>query len=80
LGLTAVPAGLVDPPLIRECFANLECTVVDTRFVRKYNLFMLEVINAWITPSMRHAKTLHHQGFGRFVVDGEIIKVKSRMR
>lgn len=30
-GLTAKPAALVDAPLIDECYASLECRVVDTR-------------------------------------------------
>lgn len=32
-GLTALPAVSVAPPLIAECFANLECKVSDARFV-----------------------------------------------
>ncbi len=40
-GLTPAPAERVAPPLLRECFANLECKVADTRFVNKYNLFVL---------------------------------------
>ena len=34
-GLTPVPAKRVAPPLVAECFANLECRVVDTRLVNK---------------------------------------------
>jgi flavin reductase (DIM6/NTAB) family NADH-FMN oxidoreductase RutF len=32
-GLTQAPAKCVAPPLVAECFANLECKVVDTRLV-----------------------------------------------
>src|SRR5271166_1763315 len=32
-GLTPAPAKLVAPPLVAECFANLECKVADTGFV-----------------------------------------------
>jgi flavin reductase (DIM6/NTAB) family NADH-FMN oxidoreductase RutF len=42
-GLTPVAATHVKPPLIDECYANLECKVVDTRMASKYNLFILEV-------------------------------------
>jgi len=45
-GLTPAPAERVAPPLVVECFANLECKVADTRFVNKYNLFILEVLKA----------------------------------
>ncbi len=76
-GLTAVRAALVSPPLIAECFANLECRIAETRLVNKYNLFVLEVLKAWKAPSKRAPKTIHHQGFGRFAVDGEIIELPS---
>ena len=78
--LTPIPAKRVVPPLIAECFANLECKVVNTRLVGTYNLFILEVLKAWIDPAKRNSKTIHHQGFGRFVVDGKSITLKSRMR
>jgi flavin reductase (DIM6/NTAB) family NADH-FMN oxidoreductase RutF len=79
-GLTAAPAELVAPPLVAECFANLECKVADTRFVNKYCMFVLEVLKAWTDPAQRDPKTIHHHGYGRFAVDGEMIKLKSRMR
>lgn len=79
-GLTPLPSERVAPPLIAECFANLECQVADTRLVRKYNLFILEVVKAWTDPKQRKPKTIHHQGYGKFVVDGEVIKLKSAMR
>jgi len=41
VGLEPVAAEQVAPPLIAECFANLECKVTDTRMVQKYNLFVL---------------------------------------
>ena len=64
----------VAAPLIAECFANLECRVTDTRFVRKYDLFVLEVLKAWIDPSQKNPKTLHHKGFGKFAVDGATLR------
>jgi flavin reductase (DIM6/NTAB) family NADH-FMN oxidoreductase RutF len=79
-GLTPVPAERVVPPLVAECFANLECRVADARLVNKYNLFILEVLKAWTDPAHKNPKTVHHHGYGRFVVDGEMIKLKSRMR
>lgn len=79
-GLTTRRARRVAPPLIAECFANLECKVVDTRLVKKYSLFVLEVLAAWVDPAQKHPKTLHHRGYGTFAVDGEIIKLKSKMR
>jgi hypothetical protein len=59
---------------------NLECKVADTRLVNKYNLIILEVLKAWTDPAQKNPKTIHHHGYGRFAVDGEMIKLKSRMR
>jgi flavin reductase (DIM6/NTAB) family NADH-FMN oxidoreductase RutF len=79
-GLTPVPAERVAPPLVAECFANLECKVVDRRLVNRYNLFILEVLQAWIDPAQKNPKTIHHHGYGKFAVDGATITLKSRMR
>ena len=78
--LTPVPAERVKPSLIAKCFANLECRVVDTRLVNKYCLFVLEVLKAWTDPKQKNPKTIHHRGYGTFAVDGEIIRLKSKMR
>jgi flavin reductase (DIM6/NTAB) family NADH-FMN oxidoreductase RutF len=76
-GLTPVKAGLVAAPLVAECFANIECKVVDTRLVNAYNLFVLEVVKAWIDPKRKNAPMLHHRGYGKFVIDGETVHVRS---
>jgi flavin reductase (DIM6/NTAB) family NADH-FMN oxidoreductase RutF len=79
-GLTPLPAERVAAPLVAECFANLECKVTDNGRVNKYNLFVLEVLKAWTDPMQKEPRTIHHHGYGRFVVDGKTIKLKSRMR
>ena len=79
LGLTPAPAERVAPPLVVECFANLECKVADSRLVNKYNLFVLEVLKAWTDPAQKDPKTIHHRGYGMFAVDGDMIKLKSKM-
>lgn len=79
IGLTAKPASLVQAPLIAECFANLECRVVETRLVNRFNLFVLEVVKAWRDPAQKAPRTIHHQGYGSFAVDGETLKIPSRM-
>jgi flavin reductase (DIM6/NTAB) family NADH-FMN oxidoreductase RutF len=76
-GLTPVPAKYVSPPLIRECFASLECRVADTRMVSRYNLFVLEVVQAWLDRSVKQPRTLHHMGRGTFMVAGERIRLRS---
>jgi flavin reductase (DIM6/NTAB) family NADH-FMN oxidoreductase RutF len=79
-GLSRRRAEQVCAPLIDECYASLECRVVDTRMVRKYSLFVLEVVQAWVDPKVRSPRTLHHRGFGRFMVAGKAIELRSRMR
>jgi flavin reductase (DIM6/NTAB) family NADH-FMN oxidoreductase RutF len=78
--LTLLPAAHVSAPLVGECIVNLECEVSDTHMVERYNMFVLECVKAWINPELQHARTIHHHGFGRFAVDGEMIELKSKMR
>jgi flavin reductase (DIM6/NTAB) family NADH-FMN oxidoreductase RutF len=79
-GLTAAKASRVGAPLIGECFASLECRVVDTRLVPRYNFFVLEVVRAWCDRSVTRPRTLHHEGYGRFMVAGRRMSLPSRMR
>ena len=79
-GLTPLPAERVAAPLISECFANLECKIADRSLVGKYNLFVLEVVAAWRDPGQKNPKTIHHHGYGTFVVDGKTLNLKSKMR
>lgn len=74
------PASCVSAPLLSECYANLECKVVDTRLVTKYGLFILQVVKAWIRSSKRRARTIHHCGNGVFVVDGKVLTLPSKMK
>jgi len=78
--LTPAAASQVKAPLIAECYANLECKVVDMKMAAKYNFFVLEVLKAWIDPSRRHEPTIHHLGRGAFMVAGKTIKLRSRMK
>ena len=78
--LTPEPASLVAAPLIVECYANLECKVVDTRMVTKYNFFILEVCKAWIDPLRKAPRTIHHLGRGAFMVAGRTITLPSKMK
>lgn len=80
VGLTPLAASQVRAPLIAECYANLECSVVDTREVNRYCLFILKVVKAWIDPSRKHPRTIHHLGRGVFMVAGRTIKLRSRVK
>lgn len=78
--LTPMPASRVKAPLIGECYANLECKVIDVKMAEKYNLFVVRVLKAWISSSKKEVKTIHHQGRGNFMVAGKTIKVPSRVK
>lgn len=79
-GLTPSASSRVAAPCIDECYASLECRVADTRMVNRYNMFVLEVVAAWVDRSVRRPRTLHHSGRGVFVVGGETIRLPSRMK
>ncbi len=79
-GLTPLPARRVKPPLVAECYANLECRIVDTRMVSRYCFFVLEVIQAWLDSSAKDPRTLHHRGRGAFMVAGRTIRLPSRAK
>ena len=79
-GLTPVPASRVAAPLVAECYANLECRVVDTTMVPTYGLFVLEVVKAWVDPAVKQPRTLHHRGRGLFMVAGPQIRLASRKK
>lgn len=78
--LQSTPAALVLAPLISECYANLECRLVDAKMANKYNLFIFKVVKAWVDPAEKHPKTIHHQGNGIFMVAGKTIKLSSKAK
>jgi flavin reductase (DIM6/NTAB) family NADH-FMN oxidoreductase RutF len=75
--LMPVAGEVIKAPLIAECYANLECQVVDRKLVTKYNFFILEVVKAWIDPRRKRPRTIHHQGEGVFLVAGRAIRLPS---
>lgn len=77
---TQEAASLVNVPMIKECYANLECKIVNTRLKNTYNIFILEVVKAWIKPTKRRPKTIHHVGNGLFIVDGKTMKLPFQSR
>jgi flavin reductase (DIM6/NTAB) family NADH-FMN oxidoreductase RutF len=69
-GLTPVPGEKVAAPLIAECFANFECRLVDTTLIKKYSLFVFEVVKAHVATRPKFPKTLHYRGDGLFMTAG----------
>lgn len=78
--LTPIAASKVGAPLIDECYANIECRLVDSRWAQQYNFFVLEALAAWTDPLVKQPRTLHHLGMGRFMVAGQTIRLPSRMK
>jgi hypothetical protein len=48
--------------------------------IARDNLFILEVLKAWISPTKKDPQTIHHRGRGVFTVAGETIKLPSKMK
>ena len=71
--LTAAPGEEVDAPLIEECYANFECRLVDSSLIRKYSLFVLEVVKAHVATSPKFPKTMHYRGEGLFMLSGPTV-------
>ena len=70
-GLTAEKADKVEAPLIKECYANFECRLVDTSLIRKYSLFVFKVVKTHAAVVPRFPRTIHYRGEGRFMVSGK---------
>jgi len=69
-GLTARPGTNVRAPLIDECYASFECKIADSSLIRKYSLFVLEVVKAHVATSPKYPKTIHYRGDGEFMISG----------
>jgi len=80
IGLSARKASLVQAPLIAECYANLECVLWDARMAKRYGMLVWEVKRAWVDRARKHPRTIHHLGYGDFMVAGRTIHIASRMR
>jgi len=50
------------------------------RMTATENVFVLEVLKAWIDPSKKHPRTIHHCGKGTFMVAGQTITLPSKMK
>lgn len=73
-------ASHVKAPILGDCYANLECKVIDTKMANKYNMFVLEVVAAWSNPSIKNPQMIHHLGNGLFVADGKKFKIPSKKK
>jgi flavin reductase (DIM6/NTAB) family NADH-FMN oxidoreductase RutF len=75
--LTPLKAASVKAPLIGECYANIECKIID--HIEKYNIFVLDAVEAWVNEKCKNPRFFHAVGDGRFIVDGEKISHRKIM-
>jgi len=74
-GLSASPAQMVKAPIIKECFAHIECKLVDIHPVGSHKLFIGEIVAASINEGLfdstlilgeEKVKTLHFLGGNKY--------------
>lgn len=79
--LTPVSGTKINAPLIKECYANFECKLVDSSLINKYSLFVLEVVKAHVAVAPKFPKTIHYRGEGLFMIAGPTIsKYRTRFK
>lgn len=84
-GLTATAAELVEPPLVEQCAAHLECRVADTFEMESHDLLVCEVIRAaaeedffngrWIPETFR---TLHYLGGNKYGLMTQTVEARPK--
>ncbi|MCO6431364.1 MAG: flavin reductase family protein [Deltaproteobacteria bacterium] len=77
-GLTPQRSKKVAAPGIKECFANFECKLYDSRLIDEYNFFLFEVVHAEVAISPKYPQTIHYRGEGRFMLSGGTMNLASR--
>lgn len=79
-GLTAQKAKHVKAPLIKECYANIECKLMDTRMLNKYNFFIFKAVQAHVATKPKLPRTVHYRGDGIFMVSGGILNKRRKFK
>ncbi|UCF15280.1 MAG: flavin reductase family protein [Phycisphaerales bacterium] len=82
-GLAPVAAAAVEPPLVEECAAHLECRVVHTFQMQSHDLLVCEVVRAvaeedffdtrWIPEKFR---TLHYLGGNKYGLMTQMVEAR----
>lgn len=79
-GLQIAAAEQVAPPLLTQCFANLECRLHDRTLIGKYDFFIFEVVKAHVARSPKYPQTVHYTGDGVFTLSGKTVSRRSKFR
>lgn len=78
--LTPLPAIKIKAPLIKECYANLECKLIDSSLIKKYSLFIFEVVKAHAARIPKKPKTIHYLGDGQFMIAGKSLNLRKKFK
>jgi flavin reductase (DIM6/NTAB) family NADH-FMN oxidoreductase RutF len=78
--LTAVEGEKVKAPLIKECYANFECKVVDEQWLSEYSFFILEVLKAHVPARPKYPRTFHYRGEGVFMLSGKTVAFPEKFK
>ena len=70
----------VGAPLLTQCFANLECRLVEDRLVRDYSFFIFEVVKAHVATAPKYPETVHYTGDGVFMLSGQHVDKRAGFR
>jgi flavin reductase (DIM6/NTAB) family NADH-FMN oxidoreductase RutF len=78
--LTAGLSNAVEAPSIEECYANLECRLIDKTLIKRYSLFIFEVVAARAAQRPANPKTIHYRGNGQFMVSGHALNLRRKFK
>jgi flavin reductase (DIM6/NTAB) family NADH-FMN oxidoreductase RutF len=77
--LTRAAGEKVKAPLIEECHASFECRLIDSSLIKKYSMFVFEVVKAHVAASPKFPQTMHYRGDGEFMIAGPTIATYRRL-
>ncbi len=75
---TPLKAKFVKAPLVKQCYANIECRIID--HIKKHNIFVLQGVAAWIDGKRKEKRFFHAVGDGTFIADGKKINLRKLMK
>ena len=78
--LTPVEGDKVSAPMIAECYASFEAKLIDTSLIKKYSLFVFEVVKAHVATSPKYPKTVHYRGDGVFMISGPSVSYRKKFK
>jgi flavin reductase (DIM6/NTAB) family NADH-FMN oxidoreductase RutF len=67
--LTPLEAKYVRAPLVKECYANIECRVAD--YIENHGIFIVDAVQAWVDTQRKERRFFYFFLDGRFIIDGE---------